>query len=155
MSAITHGVTIIGGRNNGSICGLNQDPPAPLTIPAGALLNFTHNTGVRAYKVNVTNLNISDPVSKQPYSAFNMNTVITPGVPGVGTYPVAIAQVETAPGSNIYNIVQVHNFSGEDIDCCIQIFWEVDSEALSLVSAEGNENPQTDVNDPRISFQNI
>ncbi len=153
MSRTSSGVTIIGGRNDGSICGLNQDPPAPLTIPAGVLLNFTHNTGKRAYKISVTNLDAVDPVSGAPYSACNMNQVAQAGFPGLTPYNVAVSQVETAPGSGIYNIVQVHNVSGADMDCCIQIFWEVDSEELTIVQASGNADPVNDKNDPRITFQ--
>ena len=87
MSAITTGVTILGGRNDGSICGLNQDPPSPLVIPAGGTFAFDHNTGKRAYKINVTNLDAADPNSGLPYTAYNMNMRVAPGIPTNPDYP--------------------------------------------------------------------
>ncbi len=153
MSATTTGVTIIGGRNDGSICGLNQDPPTPLIIPDGQAVTFTHNTGKRAYKINVTNLNATDPVSTEAYTATNMN--VSPdsaAPPGNGPYPgVTIIQPEAPPGE--YNsIIVANNGLGEDLACCIQVFWEVKSEELSLVYADGNANPSTDKNDSRITY---
>ncbi len=152
MSATTTGVTIIGGRNDGSICGLNQDPPTPLIIPDGQAVTFTHNTGKRAYKINVTNLDATDPVSTEAYTAANMN--VSPDAaapPGNGVYPgIAIIQPAASPG--VYNQIIVENTSGADVACCIQVFWEVKSEELSLVYADGNANPSTDKNDSRITY---
>ncbi|RLC33098.1 hypothetical protein DRH13_00190 [Candidatus Woesebacteria bacterium] len=156
MSAITTGVTIIGGRNDGSICGLNQDPPSPLVIPLNGTLTFAHNTGKRAYKVNVTNLDATDPKSGLPYTAYNMNMRIAPGTATNPDYPgFFVNQPEDSPG--VYNRITVTNNEpgpglGADLACCIIIYWEVDSKELSIVTGTGNGDPGNDVNDPRLTF---
>jgi hypothetical protein len=153
MSAITTGVTIIGGRNDGSICGLNLDTPTPLVIPTGQALTFTHNTGKRAYKINMTNLSAVDPISNLAYTAYNMNQVEQCGAAQNPVYETAVFQKESGP--NVYNDIVFDNPSLADVAVCIQIFWEVNSEELNIVTASGNSNPSTDKNDPRITFVNL
>ncbi len=153
MSRTSSGVTILGGRNDGSICGLNQDPPTPLVIPAGQTLLFTHGTGKRAYKINVTNLDAVDPVSGVPYSACNMNQPSAPAAADSAFYGAfGVFQKESAPGSGLFNEIGIDNGTLDPVACCVQIFWEVDSEELSIIQASGNADPSTDKNDPRITF---
>ena len=152
MSAITTGVTIIGGKNDGSICGLDLETPTPLTLPLNSELVFTHNTGKRPYKINVTNLNAVDPSSGEAYTAYNMNQVLICGDAVSANYPLVVLQQEVSPG--VYNSIRFINTSiGVALDVCVQIFWEVNSEELSIVSATGNNDSSTDKNDYRITFE--
>ena len=155
MSAITTGVTIIGGRNDGSICGLNLETPTPLVIPAGDALTFTHNTGKRPYKINMTNLSAVDPVSNLAYTAYNMNQVEQCGAAQNPAYETAVFQKASGPPPGVYNEIVFDNPSAADVEVCIQIFWEVNSEELNIVTASGNSNLSTDKNDPRITFVNL